>query len=88
MDAEEYQVLQVNGVYISAGGAAYNNYYQMQFKDGTFKEILLGYTEWDDAINEGIYYIGNEKDEDYDMFKEWIDDIMSEEAIYYKVKRK
>lgn len=79
-----FESLQTNGVYEGSGGAAYSYYYRMVFEEETFREVLLGYTDWDDKVNTGIYYMGDVKTADEEVFQEWLEGILSEEVVYYK----
>ena len=73
-----FEELQTNGIYIGSGGAATVYYYQMYFEEGEFRDVLLGYMDW------GLYVIGGAEITDKEVFLEWVDSIMSEEAIYYR----
>ena len=79
-----FESLQTNGVYEGSGGAAYSYYYRMVFEEETFREVLLGYTDWDDKENTGIYYMGDVKTADEEVFQEWLEGILSEEVVYHK----
>lgn len=79
--------LQTNGSFIAAGGAAYNYYHQLQFRDGKFEEIELGNLCWDDETEGMVFYIGEEK-VDFDTFSEWQNNISSGNVVYYEVKNK
>lgn len=79
-----FESLQTNGVYEGSGGAAYSYYYRMVFEEETFREVLLGYTDWDDKENTGIYYMGDVETADEEVFQEWLEGILSEEVVYYK----
>lgn len=76
--------LQTNGSFIAAGGAAYNYYHQLQFRDDKFEEIELGSLSWDDESEEMVFYIGEEK-VDFDIFSEWQNNISSGNVVYYEV---
>ena len=74
--------LTTNGVYIASSGALDNDFCKMKFIDGKFEESILGYRRGED-----YYHIGDDEVSS-DVFREWLESIMSEDVVYYDAVRK
>lgn len=73
-----FEALQTNGVYVGSDGAMDNSFFQLDFKEGVFREVLLG------RACENSYYMGEEQTTDEAVFREWLDSIMSGDVLFYE----
>lgn len=73
-----FEALQTNGVYVGSDGAMDNSFFQLDFKEGVFREELLG------RACENSYYMGEEQTTDEAVFREWLDSIMSGDVLFYE----
>lgn len=69
--AREFQALQTNGIYTSAGGAGINERQRMTFKDDAVQIEILA--REDVVSGEEEYWIG-EKEVTYPEYNDWVDD--------------
>lgn len=69
--AREFQALQTNGIYTSAGGAAISEYQRMTFENGNVQITTLAYAE--DVPGEETFLIG-EKEVTRSEYDDWVNE--------------
>ena len=73
-----FEALQTNGVYVCSDGAMDNSFFQLDFEEGVFLEVLLG------RACENSYYMGEEQTTDEAVFREWLDSILTGDVLFYE----